>query len=69
MKVYQDISLDEFKPWGGAVPRFENAKERGLLEEIEAMFDEFYPEGVDETTLNDWFWFDYDDYREEKEKE
>ena len=59
MKVHSEISLSDFKFWSGAV---ENVKSLSLdqLEEVECILDDLYPDGIDETVLNDLFWFDFD---------
>ena len=60
MRIYKDISLTglcSFEFWGGAVEKavlftFEELK---IIEQI--LTDE-YPEGIEETALNDLFWFE-----------
>ena len=63
MKVYKEISLRDFEFWSGAK---ENAEELTdcQLDKVEAILDDLYPEGMDETTINDLFWFDFDTIRE-----
>lgn len=38
MKIYHEMDLKEFQPWAGAIPRFKEAEELGLLPAIEEMF-------------------------------
>lgn len=59
MKVYSKLSLRDFEFWAGAK---DNAQKLTLeqLDEVEQILEEIYPDGVDETTINDIFWFDFD---------
>lgn len=59
MKIVTYIDLKNFKFWSGAIPT------RMLLSDdemdfIDDILDELYPDGLDETELNDIFWFDDD---------
>lgn len=58
MKVYSEISMSEFRPWSGAVSTYDRIQNAGLLDELEALIEEMYPEGCSETTINDLLWFD-----------
>lgn len=73
MKIYKEESLINFEFWGGAK---ENAKEftDAQLDQIEAILEDMYPEGMDETEINDLFWFESETLRqwlgiEEEEEE
>lgn len=59
MKVYSELSLRDFEFWAGAK---ENAQKLSpeQLDEVEHNLEEIYPDGIDETTINDIFWFDFD---------
>lgn len=59
MKIYKECSLADFEPWSGGADRFKVFTYE-QLEQIEAVFDELYPEGMSETQINDLFWFDGD---------
>ena len=57
MKTICEVSLDRFEFWAGAV----DSSRRFTLDELdtlEAILEDCYPEGIDETTLNDIFWFE-----------
>ncbi len=59
MKIYTEASLRGFEFWGGAI----NTAEYLTYEEldiIEAILEDAYPEGLDETAINDFFWFEED---------
>lgn len=63
MKIYKEESLRNFEFWSGAK---ENAKEftDEQLDQIEAILEDMYPEGMDETEINDLFWFEPETLRE-----
>lgn len=63
MKIYSEKSLRNFEFWSGAK---ENANEltSAQLDEVEAILEDLYPEGMDETQINDLFWFDFDTIKE-----
>jgi len=60
MKVYNEISLDEFDAWSGAVHTKEVIIDNDKEEDFNHLIEELYPDGIDETTLNDILWFDDD---------
>ena len=58
MRVYADMSLASFQFWAGA----KNNADRLTYEELEQvdyMLDDIYPNGVEDTFINDLFWFDF----------
>lgn len=59
MKIYTETSLRDFEFWAGAVDTvgYLTSEE---LDEIEAILEDTYPEGMDETEINDFFWFEDD---------
>ena len=59
MKIYAETSLKDFEFWAGAKDTVEYLTDEEL-EQIEAMLEEAYPEGMSETEVNDFFWFDDD---------
>lgn len=63
MKVYREVSLREFDFWGGAKDRVKYLT-GDELERIEQVLEELYPKGIDETELNDLFWFEEDSLAE-----
>ena len=58
MKIYSETSLYNFEAWSGAVDTLNRVIEEGKAEELEAILEDLYPDGIDETTLNDILWFD-----------
>ena len=59
MHYYVEEQLYNFQFWGGAK---ENANLLTLqeLEQIEFELSDIYPEGLEDTQINDIFWFDFD---------
>lgn len=67
MRIYKDISLDEFKAWSGAVDimdtlgQLENVVDYCVFDHLEDMLcADSEDEGMDETDLNDFLWFEND---------
>lgn len=63
MKIYKEESLSNFEWWSGAVATADRIwEERGTegWNELEAILEDAYPDGIDETDLNDLLWFDAD---------
>ena len=61
MKIYKDESLSNFEWWSGAVATADRIwEERGTegWNELEAILEDAYPDGMDETELNDLLWFE-----------
>lgn len=59
MRIYTEKSLTNFEFWSGAKNNAEMLSVE-QLEQVEAILEDCYPEGVDETTINDLFWFDFE---------
>lgn len=61
-KIYYDLLDGNFKPWSGAVSRWEEILDNDLLEELNDFLEDTYPDGMTETELNDFLWFDGDEF-------
>ena len=59
MTITSEKSLREFDFWGGA-PQTVKYLTDEELDTIEAILEDCYPEGMDETAINDFFWFEDD---------
>lgn len=59
MKIYAETSLINFEFWAGAKDTVKYLTDEELTQ-IEYMLEELYPEGIDETAVNDFFWFEED---------
>lgn len=58
MKISYELDLNMFEAWSGAVPTLDRIREEGKTEDLEAILEDLYPDGMDETTLNDLLWFE-----------
>ena len=63
MKVYSEINLRDFEFWSGAKLNAETLTSE-QLDMVESILEDAYPDGMDETQINDFFWFDFDTIRE-----
>lgn len=63
MKIYTEKNLRNFEFLGGAID-FVTKLTFEQLDQVEAILEEEYPDGMDETTVNDIFWFEQDTIRE-----
>lgn len=59
MKIYTEKSLQDFEFWSGAKNTVKYLTP-GELDQIESILEGCYPEGMDETAINDFFWFEED---------
>ena len=60
MKIYTEMSLRNFEPWSGGEITYDRIYNAGMLDELESYLESEYPDGMDETELNDLFRFDED---------
>lgn len=58
MRIYNELDLNTFEAGSGAVDTLNRIRREGKCEELESALEEIYPEGIDETELNDLLWFD-----------
>lgn len=58
MKIYREKTLADFEAWSGAIYTKDKIIEEGKEDEFEALIEELYPDGIDETGLNDLLWFE-----------
>ena len=59
MKITTEKSLRNFDFWSGAAETVKYLTDEEL-DQIESILEAEYPDGMDETELNDFFWFDDD---------
>lgn len=61
MKIISETSLANFEYWSGAKDTanriWEEKGEEGF-KQLEAILEDLYPDGIDETQLNDLLWFE-----------
>lgn len=60
MKIYREMPLRNFEAWSGGEETLSRLYEHDCLDLFEAIIEELYPEGIDETYLNDLLRFDAD---------
>ena len=63
MIVTRNIDLEDFDFWSGAKVNAQKCT-IGQLRDIQDVLEDCYPDGIDETALNDLFWFDFDTLKE-----
>lgn len=59
MKIYEEKSLTDFDFWSGAKDTVKYLT-YDELEQIEAVLEDAYPDGMEDTEINDIFWFEDD---------
>ena len=62
MRIYKDVyGADEIRSnaWAGAISTLDLLT-NDEIETILSILDDSYPEGMDETEMNDFWWFDTD---------
>lgn len=59
MKIYEEKSLRDFEFWSGAKDRVKYLTD-DELDQIEAILEDAYPEGMEDAEINDFFWFEED---------
>ena len=58
MKIYTELDITRFEAWSGAVDTYNRIVEEGKLDQLEQLLEELYPDGIEETQLNDLLWFE-----------
>lgn len=59
MKIISDISLKDFGFWSGARDCADQLTDE-QFDQVEAVLEDMYPDGMTDTQLNDIFWFESD---------
>lgn len=58
--LYKEMSIHDFKPWGGAVNTYERLERNNKLNDLEWLLPELFNGDIEETELNDLLWFEPD---------
>ena len=58
LTITKTMDIYDYEPWSGAVYTYERIAREGKLDELDNVLEEVYPEGIDETELNDLLWFE-----------
>jgi len=61
MKVTYETSLASFKAWGQARDILEEIENANLMDEAEAYIEEVFGDEIDETELNDYLAYEWED--------
>ena len=65
MKIYSEISLENFEAWSGGRDTLDVLIEKDLCDQLEAIIDDIEPgEGWSDTAINDLLWFERDNIAE-----
>ena len=73
--ICEEFNLEGFNPWSGAVSRYEEIEDLGIMKEAQEYIEEMFygVEVVTLTDINDMLWFGMDDfiqsYKEEEEED
>ena len=59
MKIYEEKSLSDFEFWSGAKDTVKYLTD-DELDTIENILEDMYPDGMEDTQINDIFWFEDD---------
>ena len=60
MKIVSEISIADFEAWSGGKSTLDRIISEGKCDELEAVLEELYPDGMTDTQLNDLLWFEPD---------
>lgn len=58
MKLYKEFDLNEFEAWSGAIDTKEIIIKNNKVDTFNMLVDDIFPNGTDETSMNDFLWFD-----------
>lgn len=53
-------TLYDYTPWSGAVNTYDLIRDEDKIDELDSYLEDFYPDGLTMTELNDLLWFDGD---------
>lgn len=59
MRIYTEKHLSDFTPWRGAAETMAELTEE-QVDNLNDILEEVFPDGIDETELNDFLWFEND---------
>ena len=58
MKIVSEITLADFEAWSGARGTLQHIIDEGGCDQLEAVLEDLYPDGMTDTQLNDILWFE-----------
>ena len=60
MKIFIEQGIADFEAWSGAKETQQRIIDENKETEFDQLIEELYPDGIDETQLNDILWFEDD---------
>ena len=60
MKIFIEQGIADFEAWSGAKETQQRIIDENKEDEFDQLIEELYPDGIDETQLNDILWFEED---------
>ena len=60
MKIFIEQGIADFEAWSGAKETQQRIIDENKEDEFDQLIEELYPDGLDETQLNDILWFEDD---------
>lgn len=63
MKIIVE-GLENFEPWSGAVSNWREIQDLNKVGELEDILENAYPDGMSETEINDFIWFEEETWRD-----
>ena len=60
MKIFIEQGIADFEAWSGAKETQQRIIDENKEAEFDQLIEELYPDGIDETQLNDILWFEDD---------
>ena len=58
MKIFIEQGIADFEAWSGAKETQQRIIDENKEDEFDQLIEELYPDGLDETQLNDILWFE-----------
>jgi hypothetical protein len=59
MKIIEETNLKDFEFWSGAKDNAELLTS-DEFDTVETILEDLYPDGMEDTQINDLFWFDFE---------
>lgn len=63
--INDDVDLRDFKAWSGGKDRLDELISIGTVDKAQQEIEELFPDGITDTQLNDWLWFDVEEQHPE----
>lgn len=58
MKIVSEVSIADFEAWSGGKDTLDRIIAEDKCDELEAILEDLYPDGMTDTQLNDLLWFE-----------